>query len=70
MNPAHSGAYVILRTEIRSGRVMLIFTIGRGNEPRVAVESLNPLVVGETPGFFMENMGTFWRTNTSQTPWA
>ena len=70
MNPAHSGAHVILRTEIRSWRVMLTFTIGRGNEPRVAVEALNPLVVGETPGSFTENVGTFWRTSTSQPPWA
>jgi len=72
--PDYSAAYVILKTDSPEGLEGhgLTFTIGRGNELCVAaIETLAPLVVGETLESFTQDMGAFWRrvTGDSQLRW-
>jgi L-fuconate dehydratase len=60
--PDYSAAYVVLETDSPEGLEGhgLTFTIGRGNELRVAaIEALAPLVVGETLESFTGDMGAF-----------
>jgi L-fuconate dehydratase len=71
--PDYSAAYAILKTDTDHEGHGLTFTIGRGNELCVAaIESLAPLVVGETLESFARDMGAFWRhvTGDSQLRWV
>jgi len=73
-DPDYSAAYVVLETDHPQGLAGhgMTFTIGRGNEICVrAIESLAPLVIGQTLESFAENMGGFWRriTGDSQLRW-
>jgi L-fuconate dehydratase len=66
-DPDYSAAYVILHTDSDDyeGHGMT-FTIGRGNELCVAaIESLAPLLVGQSLADITANMGVFWRTLVS-----
>lgn len=73
-DPDYSAAYVTLHTDVDGLEGNgLTFTIGRGNELCVAaIESLAPLVVGESLESFTANMGAFWRkiTGDSQLRWV
>ena len=73
-DPDYSAAYVTLHTDVDGLEGNgLTFTIGRGNELCVAaIESLSPLIVGESLESFTANMGTFWRkiTGDSQLRWV
>jgi L-fuconate dehydratase len=74
-DPDYSAAYAILRTDRRDGLEGhgLTFTIGRGNELCVAaIESLAPLLVGETLESICADMAGFWRrlTSHSQLRWV
>jgi len=67
-DPDYSAAYVVLHTSGAGGAEGhgLAFTIGRGNELCVAaIESLAPLVVGQTLEAITADMAGFWRTLTS-----
>jgi L-fuconate dehydratase len=73
-DPDYSAAYCVLETDHPDGLEGhgLTFTIGRGNELCVAaIESLAPLVLGQTLESFTTDMGAFWRTITgdSQLRW-
>ncbi|HLU34739.1 MAG TPA: L-fuconate dehydratase [Thermomicrobiales bacterium] len=71
--PDYSAAYVVLETDAGIEGHGLTFTIGRGNELCVAaIESLAPLVVGQTLESFTADMGAFWRriTGDSQLRWV
>jgi L-fuconate dehydratase len=71
--PDYSAAYVVLTTDADIEGHGLTFTIGRGNELCVAaIESLAPLVVGQTLESFTADMGAFWRriTGDSQLRWV
>ncbi|HET7478564.1 MAG TPA: L-fuconate dehydratase, partial [Rubrobacteraceae bacterium] len=71
--PDYSAAYVTLTTDANLEGHGLTFTIGRGNELCVAaIESLSPLVIGETLESFTRDMGAFWRhiTGDSQLRWV
>src|SRR5690606_230079 len=66
-------SYVVLEAEAGIEGHGLTFTIGRGNELCVAaIESLAPLVVGQTLESFTADMGAFWRriTGDSQLRWV
>lgn len=73
-DPDYSAAYVTLHTDVDGLEGNgLTFTIGRGNELCVAaIESLSPLIVGESLESFTANMGAFWRkiTGDSQLRWV
>ncbi len=74
-DPDYSAAYVVLETDHPAGLAGhgMTFTIGRGNELCVAgIESLAPLIVGQTLESFTENLGRFWRriTGDSQLRWV
>src|SRR5919199_1589279 len=62
-DPDYSAAYVILRTDQPGLEGHgFTFTIGRGNEVCVAaLESLRPLVVGQTLEGIASDPGGFWR---------
>jgi len=73
-DPDYSAAYCVLRTTdphlVGHG---LTFTIGRGNELCVAaIESLLPLVTGQTLAAITEDMAGFWRklVRDSQLRWV
>src|ERR687886_1353247 len=72
-DPDYSAAYVVLKTDDPDLEGHgLTFTIGRGTEICVAaIEALAPLVAGENPESFAEDMGGFWRmiTGDSQLRW-
>jgi len=72
--PDYSAAYVVLHTD--AGELEghgLTFTIGRGNEIcAAAVQSLAPLIVGQTLEEITADMGGFWHRFTvgdSQLRW-
>ena len=70
--PDYSAAYVVLETDTDLEGHGMTFTIGRGNELCVAaIESLAPLVVGESVEEFAKDMGAFWRrvTGDGQLRW-
>ncbi len=72
--PDYSAAYVVLTTEDPDGLAGhgLTFTIGRGTELCVAaVNTLKPLLIGQTLESFTADMGGFWRriTGDSQLRW-
>jgi L-fuconate dehydratase len=74
-DPDYSAAYVVLHTDAAGGDEGhgLTFTVGRGNELCVAaVESLAPLVVGQTVESIRADMAGFWRriTSDSQLRWV
>jgi L-fuconate dehydratase len=74
-DPDYSAAYAIVRTDRSDGLEGhgLTFTIGRGNELCVAaIESLSPLLVGETLESICADMAGFWRrlTSHSQLRWV
>jgi L-fuconate dehydratase len=73
-DPDYSAAYVILHTDSPGAEGHgLTFTIGRGNELCVAaVESLAPLVVGQSVAAIRGDMSGFWRrmTSDSQLRWV
>jgi L-fuconate dehydratase len=65
-DPDYSAAYVILHTDSDYEGHGMTFTIGRGNELCVAaIESLAPLLVGQSLAGITANMGAFWRTLVS-----
>jgi L-fuconate dehydratase len=65
-DPDYSAAYVILHTDSGYEGHGMTFTIGRGNELCVAaIESLAPLLVGQSLADITANMGAFWRTLVS-----
>jgi L-fuconate dehydratase len=65
-DPDYSAAYVILHTDSEYEGHGMTFTIGRGNELCVAaIESLAPLLVGQSLADITANMGAFWRTVVS-----
>lgn len=73
--PDYSAAYVILKTDHPRGLEGhgFTFTIGRGNELCVAaIQSLAPLVRGQTLETFAANPGAFWYmvTGDSQLRWV
>jgi L-fuconate dehydratase len=74
-DPDYSAAYVVLETDhpdSLAGHGMT-FTIGRGNELCVAgIQSLAPLVVGQTLEEITADFGKFWRriTGDSQLRWV
>ena len=72
--PDYSAAYVVLTTDHPDGLAGhgLTFTIGRGTELCVAaVNTLKPLLIGQTLESFTADMGGFWRmiTGDSQLRW-
>ena len=76
MNPApdYSAAYALIETDANDGLVGhgMTFTVGRGNEICTrAIESLAPLVVGQTLEGITADMGRFWRVlaGDSQLRW-
>ncbi len=73
-DPDYSAAYVTLHTDDNTIEGHgLTFTIGRGNELcTAAIESLAPLVIGNTLESFTSDMGRFWRhiTGDSQLRWV
>jgi L-fuconate dehydratase len=73
--PDYSAAYVVLRTDHPRGLEGhgFTFTIGRGNELCVAaIQSLAPLVRGQTLEAFAANPGAFWYmvSGDSQLRWV
>jgi L-fuconate dehydratase len=73
--PDYSAAYVVLRTDHPRGLEGhgFTFTIGRGNELCVAaIQSLAPLVLGQTLEAFVANPGAFWYmvSGDSQLRWV
>jgi len=73
-DPDYSAAYVVLETDRADGLAGhgMTFTIGRGTEVCCrAIESLAPLVIGQTLESFTADMGAFWRrmTGDSQLRW-
>src|SRR3954447_11392354 len=63
--PDYSAAYALIETDAGDGLVGhgMTFTIGRGNEVCAkAIESLAPLVVGQTLEEITADMGRFWRS--------
>lgn len=73
-DPDYSAAYVELKTDDPNlSGFGLTFTIGRGNELCVAaIESLRPLVVGQSLDDLLNQPGTFWKhiTGDSQLRWV
>lgn len=73
-DPDYSVVYVTLHTSDESLEGHgLTFTIGRGNELcKAGIESLKPLVIGQSLEAFAENPGAFWRhiTGDSQLRWV
>src|SRR3954453_9737993 len=72
--PDYSAAYALIATDAVDGLVGhgMTFTIGRGNEVCAkAMESLAPLVVGQTLEEITADMGRFWRSvaGESQLRW-
>ena len=72
--PDYSAAYAIIETDAGDGLAGhgMTFTIGRGNEICAkAIESLAPLVVGESLEDITAHMGRFWRVvaGDSQLRW-
>ena len=72
--PDYSAAYALIETDADDGLVGhgMTFTIGRGNEICArAIESLAPLVVGQTLEGLTADMGRFWRVlaGDSQLRW-
>ncbi|MDQ2802399.1 MAG: L-fuconate dehydratase [Pseudomonadota bacterium] len=72
--PDYSAAYALIETDADDGLVGwgMTFTIGRGNEICVrAIESLAPLVIGETLEGIESGMARFWRrlAGDSQLRW-
>lgn len=73
--PDYSASYVVLHTDAENGLEGhgLTFTIGRGNEICcAAVQSLAPLIVGQTLEEITADMGGFWHRFTvsdSQLRW-
>src|ERR687888_1950739 len=66
--PDYSAAYVILKTDHPRGLEGhgFTFTIGRGNELCVAaIDSLAPIVRGQTLEAFTADPAAFWRRITS-----
>lgn len=72
MNPApdYSAVYVVLRTNHAGLEGHgLSFTLGHGNEIVVAaVQAVARLILGQTLESFTENMGSFWRQVTGDSP--
>jgi L-fuconate dehydratase len=71
-DPDYSAAYVTLETDSPLTGHGLTFTIGRGNEiVCLAVQALEPLVVGREFASFTADMGAFYRhiTGDSQLRW-
>lgn len=74
-DPDYSAAYVVLETDDPHGLAGhgMTFTIGRGNELcRMAIESLEPLIVGQSLKDLTADMAGFWRhiTGDSQLRWV
>ena len=73
-DPDYSAAYVELKTDDPAlNGYGLTFTIGRGNELCVAaIESLKPLVVGQSVESLLGDPGSFWKhiTGDSQLRWV
>ncbi|MBT3378205.1 MAG: L-fuconate dehydratase [Lentisphaerae bacterium] len=74
VDPDYSAAYVVLHTDRADGPKGhgLTFTLGRGNEICVAaVESIAPLLVGESLEGICADMAAFWRrlVGDSQLRW-
>jgi L-fuconate dehydratase len=72
--PDYSAAYAIIETDAGDGLAGhgMTFTIGRGNEICAkAIESLAPLVVGQSLEGITAHMGRFWRVvaGDSQLRW-
>jgi L-fuconate dehydratase len=72
--PDYSAAYALIETDADDGLVGhgMTFTIGRGNEICArAIESLAPLVIGQTLEEITAEMGRFWRilAGDSQLRW-
>jgi L-fuconate dehydratase len=72
--PDYSAAYALIETDAGDGLVGhgMTFTTGRGNEICVqAIESLAPLVLGQTLEGITADMGRFWRVlaGDSQLRW-
>jgi L-fuconate dehydratase len=71
-DPDYSAAYVTLETDAGVSGYGLTFTIGRGNEiVCLAVQALEPLIVGRDFASFTADMGAFYRhiTGDSQLRW-
>jgi len=71
-DPDYSAAYAILHTDSAYEGHGMTFTIGRGNELCVAaIESLAPLLLGQSLAEITANMGAFWRrlVSDSQLRW-
>ena len=71
-DPDYSAAYVTLETDSALTGCGLTFTIGRGNEiVCLAVNALEPLIVGRDFESFTADMGAFYRhiTGDSQLRW-
>ncbi len=73
-DPDYSAAYCILKTDscAHEGHGFT-FTIGRGNQLCCsAIESLRPLIIGQTLEDIESNLGVFWRrmTSDSQLRWV
>lgn len=74
-DPDYSAAYVVLETDRADGLSGhgMTFTIGRGNELCVAaIQSLAPMIVGQTMEEISADWGKFWRhiTGDSQLRWV
>lgn len=72
VDPDYSAAYVVLRTSGKLEGHGLTFTLGRGTEIVVrAVESLAPLVVGQSLEGITKAFGAYWRrlAQESQLRW-
>ena len=72
VDPDYSAAYVVLRTSGKLEGHGLTFTLGRGTEIVVrAVESLAPLVVGQSLETITKAFGAYWRrlAQESQLRW-
>jgi L-fuconate dehydratase len=73
-DPDYSAAYCILKTDNSHHEGHgFTFTIGRGNQLCCsAIESLRPLIVGQTLEDIESNLGAFWRriTGDSQLRWV
>ena len=73
-DPDYSAAYCVLKTDagVHEGHGFT-FTIGRGNQLCCsAIESLRPLIIGQTLEEIEGNLGGFWRrmTGDSQLRWV
>ncbi len=71
-DPDYSAAYAILHTDGGYEGHGMTFTIGRGNELCVAaIESLAPLLLGQSLADITANMGAFWHrlVSDSQFRW-